>query len=152
MAFEIIEGNHSGLKPLAIEKAIREFTRETGVALYGDPLGFYQQTINNIHAAIYQGMGDFWLCEEDGEVMGYMLGHVTKDIDNQLTYWLTQAWVHPSKRRTPVVKEWWQQIREQAKKYFCRHIVVVSGRGTDAYCRFLGKGWTEYARLLKEDI
>ncbi len=81
-----------------------------------------------------------------------MLGSVTVEVDSQLTYWLSQAWVHPSKRHKPVVKEWWRQIREQAKKYFCKHIVVVSGRGTDAYCRFLGEGWHTYATLLKEDI
>ncbi len=150
MNFRIVKGELPVLKPLAIERAVRSFTEDVDV--HGDVKGFFTQTIGNIFTAVYRGHGDFWLCEEDGEVMGYMLGHVTHEVDNQLTYWLAQAWVHPSKRHTPVVKQWWQQIREQAKKYLCRHIVVVSGRGTEAYCRFLGSGWHEYATLLKEDI
>jgi hypothetical protein len=150
MAFEIVRGQLPELKHLAIERAVRSFVEETDV--HGEPVGFFTQTMNNIHAAVHRGQGDFWLCVEDGEVMGYMLGHVTHDVDNSLTYWLAQCWAHPSKRGTPLVKEWWQQIRTKAKDYFCKHIVVVSGRGTDAYCRFLGTGWHEYARLLKEDI
>ncbi len=149
---EIIKGSlPPTLNHRAIDRAVLEFIKETDV--HGDPMGFFIQTIGSIHAAIYQNSGDFWLAVgEDGEVDSYVLGHVTKEIDNQLTYWLAQAWVNPRKRGSTWVKGNWQKVREKAKAYLCKHIVVVSARGTDAYCRFLGKGYHEYARLLKEDI
>jgi hypothetical protein len=148
---QLMRGSLPTLAPQAIERAIESFVNEVDVK--GDPVGFYTQTMNSVYAAVYRGTGDFWLAvDSDGKVAGYALGHVTTEIDNRLTYWLAQCWVSPSLRGTPLVKQWWQKMREQAKKYFCKHIVVVSGRGTDAYCRFLGEGWHEYAALLKEDI
>jgi hypothetical protein len=152
MEFKLIRnGELPKLAHQAIERAIESFMNDTN--LKDDYVGFFTQTINNVHASVFRNSGDFWLAVDDeGEVMAYCLGHVTTDIDNTLTYWLSQAWVHQSLRGKQQVKAYWQQIREQAKKYFCRHIVVVSGRGTEGYCRWLGQGWTEYARLLKEDI
>lgn len=84
--------------------------------------------------------------------MAYALTHVAKDVDNQLCFWMTQAWVHPKIRGQKVVKEMLQQLREEAKRLLCRHIIIPSSRGVAAYCRFLGKGWKPHVTLLKEDI
>lgn len=141
----------SNLKPGAIERAVKEFLKE--VDIYGEQVGFFNQTIGAIHAAIYQSNGDFWLAVgEDGEVDAYVLGNVMREVDNRLTYWLSQAWAHPRRRQNGWTKACWQQLRQKAKDYLCKHIVVVSGRGEEAYCRWLGKGWHHYASLLKEDI
>ena len=140
------------LKPLAIEDAIYAFISEIDVK--GDPIGFFDQTVGSIAAATYlkQG-GDFWLAHEDGEVIAYALGHVTRDVDNRLTYWLSQAWIRKDRRGLPFAKECWEKMRQQAKNYLCAHIIVVSGRdNNEAYCRFLGTGMKPYATLLKEDI
>lgn len=142
--------NSLPVPPKAIEEAVNAFSFE--VETQGDREGFVTQTMTGIAAAIYQNSGDFWLWIENGEVAGYVLGRLVIDIDNSLTYWLSQAYVAPKHRGTKAVKEAWEKVREQGKQYLCKHIVVVSARGTDAYCRFLGKGYHEYARLLKEDL
>ena len=150
--FEIVKGKlPPNLKHKAIERAVISFIKE--IPVKGEEAGFYAQTIMAIHNAVYGGGADFWLAVgEDGEVDGYMLGHVAKEIDNKLTYWLSQAWANP-RVRGKETKAWWQQIRQKAKDYLCSHIVVVSGRdNNEAYCRFLGTGYSVYATLLKEDI
>jgi ribosomal protein S18 acetylase RimI-like enzyme len=145
--FAITRGNTNiyDLEPL-----VRAFAAETEV--HGDKAGFVTQTMNSVFAALHQNSGDLWLWTEDGKIVGYVLGRVVIDVDNHLTYWLNQAYVAPSHRGLKAVKQHWQAIREQAKNYFCKHIVVVSARNTKPYCRFLGKNWHEYTRLLKEDI
>lgn len=150
MKFEIARGSLP-IPSSSVEKAVESFIKEIDVK--GEKLGFYNQTINAMYAAVYRGNGDLWLgYDENGCLLAYVMGHVTTDIDNRLTYWLGQAWVSPTIRGNSTVKEWWQKIRAQAKEYMCKHIVIVSARNNEAYCRWLGKGWHEYATLLKEDI
>lgn len=148
----LIRGSLPGnLKPGAVERALEAFCLE--LPPKGDKVGFFNQTIASIHSAIYQNQGDFWLAlGEGGEVDAYLLGHVNRDIDNRLTYWLSQAWASPKIRGTYEVKQMWQTIRQKARDYLCAHIVVVSGRdNNEVYCRFLGN-FHIYATLLKEDL
>jgi hypothetical protein len=150
MLAQIVRKELPPLNDLAIERAVKAFTEEVDVK--GNVVGFFKQTMAGIHAAVFEERGDFWLSTENGEVLGYLMGRMAFDVDNELTYWLSQAWIAPQLRRTPIVKQWFEQIRAHAKTSGCKHIIVVSGRGADAYCRFLGKGWHTYATLLKEDI
>jgi hypothetical protein len=154
MDFNIVRGTlPSNLNTGAIERAVEKFIKDSGCYKTADAVGMFNQTLSGIFGCVYKNTGDFWLAvDEDGEVQAYAMGHVSTEVDNQLTYWLSQAWVDKSARGSKTVKGFWQKMRAQALKYFCKHIVVVSGRGTEAYCRFLGKGWHEYARLLKEDL
>jgi hypothetical protein len=136
-----------------IEMGVHDFIDSSHVAEGVDIFGLYQQTLESIAAATYMNQGgEFWLLMVNGEVGGYLLARIVRDVDGKLTYWISQAWVRKDLRRNELVKECWQKVRKRAKECFCAHIVAVSSRGTKAYCRFLGQGWHEYARLLKEDL
>lgn len=146
------------LNPGAIERAVKSFIEDSHIQEGKvDELGMFNQTIESIASAtIFSPNNDsrqFWIITGDNqEVLAYYLAHVSKDIDNKLCYWITQAWAHPSIRGTKMIKEGWGQIRDEAKRLLCKHIVIPSSRNPKAYCRFLGKGWHQYATLLKEDI
>jgi hypothetical protein len=143
------------LQPKAIEDAVWSFvkdsdTKETGA----DLVGLYNQTIENIfnYTNCPDNSRQFWMAEQDGDVMAYTMCHVSRDVDNRLCYWITQAWVHPELRGSKTTKEFYKILTDEAKKLLCSHIVVPSSRGVDAYCRFLGEGWHLYTSLLKKDI
>lgn len=94
-----------------------------------------------------------WLdTNADGKVSGYVLTHLSKDVDNKLCYYMTQAWLHPQFRHTSYAKEAISLLKQHAKSLWCKHIIVVSSRNTKAYLRFLGSKWHVYTTLLKEDI
>lgn len=144
------------LRPRAIEDAVEAFVKDSHTEETGaNPDGLYQQTIETIaHATIFQhdDSRQFWIAVEEGEVMAYAIAHISKDVDNRLCMWLTQAWVHPIIRGSKEVKGWFQLLRSEAKRCMCAHILIPSSRGVEAYCRFLGKGWHQYCTILKEDI
>lgn len=148
--------NEATLYPGAIEQAVRSFVKESHSEESGvDTQGLYQQTIENIAASTtfkLDGSRSFWIAEEDGEVMAYALTHVSKDVDNRLCYWMTQAWVHPILRGSKQVKQMYKQLTDHAKKMLCAHIIIPSSRGVKGYCRFLGEGWKPHVTLLKKDI
>ena len=122
------------------------------IRVSGDKEGFYLQTLETIGNAIFKNLGDFWLIYEGSKACGYAIGSITRDIDNKLTYWGTQAYADPKIRHSPIVKEVWHSIRQYAKEHGCKHFAIISSRSTKAYLRYLGKQWHEYATILKEDI
>lgn len=137
----------------AVEDAVMAFMSENDVQ--GSKRGFFQQTIQAIAAATFlntNGSKDFWVAEEEGEVMGYVLASVNVDIDNSLCYWIHQAWVHKKYRGHLVVKESLKTIKEHAKKLMCSHLIAIGNRKPQAYCRFLGQKTEIYAHLLKMDL
>lgn len=136
-----------------IEDAVKDFIKTSHMPKGVDPIGFYQQTLNGIaNAAVLNGGGDFWLGTCDGKVYAYLLGRITCDIDNRLTYWVNQAWVHKDFRNTPTVKRDWEVVKKRAKDSLCSHMMIVSSRSTKAYLRWLGSAWNVYATTLKEDL
>lgn len=153
LRFEIVKEIASKYSP-QIEDAVRDFMVSSHLGEGVSPEGFLNQTLQAIAGATYlSGAGsEFWLMTEHDKVIAYVLAHITKDIDNSLTYWISQAWVLKDRRGDIAIRMAWQKIRDRAKACFCKHIVVVSSRGSDGYCRWLGEGWHEYARLLKEDL
>lgn len=139
----------------AIEEAVRHFVQDSHTKESGaDEEGLYQQTLEIIaNAIIYNTEArQFWIAYYEGEVMAYVIASVAKDVDNKHTYWITQAWVNKKVRGHKLVKIWYQMLREEAVRLGCKHIVVPSSRGVEAYLRFLGKGWHLYLSLLKEDL
>lgn len=144
------------LKPRAIEEAVEAFVKDSHtLETKADPLGLYNQTIEVIANATIFAHDDskqFWVADEDGQVMAYALCHLSKDVDNQLCFWITQAYVAPKYRRTPYVKQWMEQLRAEAKRLLCKHIIMPSSRNTKAYLRFLGHDSHVYCTLLKQDI
>lgn len=134
-----------------LEAAVRDFIASSHTPEGIDPDGFYYQTLEAIAQATYlNGGGEFWLGTIDGAPVIYILAHVGKDMDSRLTYHVNQAWVRRDYRANPVVKEWWEAVRQRAKDLMCGHLVITSSRNWKAYERFLGHGLKLYATLLKE--
>lgn len=141
------------LNPKAIERAITAFIEQSNSGNV-DKDGYYNQLVENIAAVVlFKTPGRyFWLAEEDGEVAAWALTHISKDVDNKLCYWQTDAWIHPKWRGKKLAKHWNLALEEDARANFCRHILIPSSRGDKAYCRFLGEGWHTYVVLLKKDL
>jgi len=135
-----------------LEHAILNFIDDSGV--HGDPIGFFNQTIQSIaNATTLKGGGDFWLAlDEEGEIAAYALAHVVKDIDNRLTYTVNQGYVAPGYRDGKFTKENFPKIEAQAKKYFCSHITNVVCRNHEPFLRLMGDGWKKYATILIKDL
>lgn len=146
----------SSLNPGAIDRAIANFIRDSHVTeVQLSESGLKQQITDTIASIVVfknNPTAFFWAAEHDGEITAWALTHVSKDVDNSLCYWMTDAWVVPYLRRSPVVKQYLEALRADAKHLMCKHILIPSSRGTKAYCRFLGKEWHPYLSILKEDI
>lgn len=139
----------------AVERAVKAFVEDSHTEeTHSDPKGLYQQTLEGIaQSVLFHVDGrQFWMAEYEGEVMAYAMTHISKDVDNQLCYWMTQAWVHPQIRHHKIVKIWKDQLIAEGKRLMCRHIIVPSSRGMKGYLRFLGKGWHKYVELLKINL
>lgn len=148
--FRVVKSIPDGMSK-QIEAAVIDFIKTSHLPKGIDVGGFYQQTLSAIANSTYLGGGgDFWLGIKDGKVVTYVMAFIGKDIDHRMSYTVTQAWVRKDYRGNPVVKEWWEQIRQRAKDLFCGHLVITSSRNPMAYKRFLGHGMSEYAVLLKE--
>jgi len=147
---QIIKQIPKTLNSKSIERAVLEFIKDSHVI--GNPDGIYQQTLETIANATFLGAGDFWLATNNKEVAGYVIARTVKDIDNRLTYWVSQAWTHKDFRAKPIVKEWWSVIKKHATEHFCKHLVIVSSRNPKAYERWFGTGMKEYAVQMMEDL
>lgn len=138
---------------IPLKMAVCDFYKSCGLDKQINFSGFVEQTFQKIVQATMQGStGDLWLAIADGQLVSYVIANLTTDIDNRLTYWISQAWVRKDYRGNPKVKEWKETLRKRAKELLCSHIVVVSSRKTEPYLRFLGPNWKHYSSILMEDI
>jgi hypothetical protein len=151
--FRVVKVIPEGMAP-QIEEAVKDFIRTSHTPHGVDHQGFYQQTLRAIANASYLNQGgDLWLGIIDGELVTYILAHVGQDIDQKLSYTVSQAWVRDDQRGQRWVKQAWEKVRQRAKDCLCGHFMIISSRGNDAaYCRFLGKGFHYYASMLKEEL
>lgn len=134
-----------------IERLVKLASEE--IDIKGDKLGFYNQTIENIASATFlKRGGDFWLIWDGDKAYGYALCSMSKDVDNQMTYWGLQAYADSSVRGKPVIKNLWKAVEEYAKQHFCKHFIIIASRNKDAYKRYLGPEWHDYAALIKKDL
>ncbi len=140
----------------AIDRAIHKFVSDSRInPAHTNIPGLIQQLTDVIAGIIiFKNLPQniLWLAEKDGEVAAWVICHVSKDVDNSLCYWMTDAWVDKSLRGNKEVKQWYQLLREDAKHFMCKHILIPSSRNTKAYLRFLGHNWHKYLEILKEDI
>lgn len=137
-----------------IEEAVKDFIKSSHMPDGVDFQGFYYQTLQTIaNSSVLGGAGDLWLGVMNGEVVTYIIANVNNDYDGRLNYMVSQAWVRKDQRGQKWVKDAWEQVRTRAKACFCKHFSVISSRGhTEAYCRFLGKGFHKYAEILKSEL
>lgn len=143
------------LNPGEVERAVRSFVEDSHTEESGaSKEGLYQQTLEGIAQTLFfnQDGRQVWMVVHNGEILTYVLTHVSKDVDNQLCYWITQAWVDKRVRGHKIVKIWRDQLRAEAKRLLCKHIIIPSSRNEKAYFRFLGGNFHKYVTLLKEDI
>jgi len=124
---------------------------ESDLSLHMSLQGFSTHTMEQIRSAV-NGNGEFWVCTDGINLLGYLLGGMSKDINNELTYVVRQAWVSTLIRRTPIVKQMLGSILMNAKANFCKHVVLSAARNEKAYLRWLGKGWNRYVTLLRGEL
>lgn len=134
--------------------AVVDFMESSGLPQGIDKQGFFYQTLQAIANSAILGQGrELWLGIKDGELYTYILAGICPDFDGRLAYTVSQAWVRKDQRGQPWVREAWGKVRQRAKDTLCSHFVVHSTKErTDAYCRFLGKGFHKVAEVLKEEL
>jgi hypothetical protein len=149
---ELWKKNPSHLKERAIESAIEKFIEETNLDV--DKTGFFNQTLEKFAKGLLfsDPTIDIWLSDKDGEIDGYVVVHLAKDIDNSLCYWISQAWASKDMRANGFTKECWVRLKKRANELQCKHVVLVSSRNNDAFNRFLGGKFKEYATILTMDL
>lgn len=134
--------------------AVVDFIASSNLPSGIDKQGFYYQTLQAIANSAILGQGrELWLGIKDGELYTYILASISPDFDGRLAYTVHQAWVREDQRGQAWVKDAWEKVRQRAKDTLCHHFVVHSSKErTDAYCRFLGKGFHKVAEILKEEL
>ena len=139
-----------------IDIAIKQFCLDSKIVKTSEFKGAVQQTVENVGAAIYKGGngygGDFWIARDNNTLVAYTLCSLSKDIDNKLTYWVLQSYIHKDYRHTFKTQEWWKAIEDRAKSLFAKHMVLIASRKPEAYIKLLGNEWHIYATLIKKDI
>lgn len=133
-----------------VEGAVREFVKESGTK--GDPDKVFSTTIRTIAGYTVCKTGDFWVAEDDKGLVAYATGYQTIDIDDSLTYYLTQVWVKKEYRNKKMVKEWYSEIKKHAKEMGSKYFIALGNRKPEAYARFLGNNTEVYAYMLKQDL
>lgn len=134
--------------------AVADFIESSNLPTGIDKQGFYYQTLQALANSAILGQGrELWLGINGKELYAYILASIGPDFDGRLAYVVSQAWVRKDQRGQPWVKEAWQKVRQRAKDTLCSHFVIHSTKErTEAYCRFLGKGFHKVAEVLKEEI
>lgn len=157
LTLKIIKELPKSLKPKAIERAVEQFVFESHCE--DDQTGLYNQTLETIAQATFlsqTGASQFWLVEDEaGEVAGYAIGSISKDVDNRLCYFLSQAWIAPAYRDGTLYMDCLKQIEAYARHHFCKHMIILSSREEKPYLRFLNRmdrGWHRYVTLLKKNL
>lgn len=130
---------------------IRRMYRESYADGYLTEKGYIDHTWEQIMAGM-GGNGECWIALQDGKVVGWLLAAYSKEVDNEPTFIIRQAWVDPILRRTGRVKEMLGTILFNAKSNLAKHVLIVSSRNPRAYMRWLGKGWQPVSTILKGDL
>jgi hypothetical protein len=134
-----------------LKAAILAMYKESHVDLYMSEKGFVDGTWTVVMESS-RGNGELWLGVEGDTLFAFGLCGYSKEVDNEPTFVIKQAWADYSIRRTPRVKEIFSTVLAHAKSHFCKHVLIVSSRSTKAYLRWLPKGWRPVSTILKGDL
>jgi hypothetical protein len=134
--------------------AICDFMESSNLPYGIDKQGFFNQTLQAIANSALLGQGrELWLGIKDNTLYTYILAGIGVDFDGRLAYTVSQAWVKEDQRGQPWVKDAWEKVRQRAQDTLCSHFAVHSTKAnTEAYCRFLGKGFHKISEILKEEL
>lgn len=151
--FELVNSIPNGMSQ-QFHDAVIDFMSSSNLPKGIDKNGFYYQTLQAIANSAILGQGrELWLGVNGNELYTYILASIGPDFDGRLSYTVSQAWVKEDQRGKPWVREAWKKVRQRAKDTLCSHFVVHSTKeNTEAYCRFLGKGFHKVSEILKEEL
>lgn len=137
-----------------IADAVADFMASSNLPHGIHEQGFFYQTLQAISTSAILGQGrELWLGILNGTLYTYILASIGPDFDGRLAYTVSQAWVKEDQRGKPWVRKAWEMVRQRAKDTLCSHFVVHSTKkNTEAYCRFLGKGFHKVSEILKEEL
>lgn len=146
---------HTGQMPCAVidslKVAIRSMYVDSHVDFIYTEKGYVDHTWEMITLAC-SGSGELWLATLGQEIVGFLLAAYSKEVDNEPTFVIRQAWVSQKIRRNPAVKQMLGRILSNAKMNFAKHVLIVSSRNPNAYIRWLGKGWKKITTVIKGDL
>lgn len=153
MEFNSIKSLYLESQPFEIHNMVMEFVVDSNAGDV-DKVGFYDQTIENIHTAILCPTEDhkFWLLHNSNRCLGFALTNITTDVDNSKCFYIYLAYVKPEMRGHKYIKHCLNVLREEAKKQECKYIIFPTSRDPKVFKRFLGKNITNYCTLLKEKL
>lgn len=153
MEFKPLKSFYLDFQPFEIHKMVIEFIVDSHVDDI-DKLGYYDQTIENIHQAILCPTDDhkFWVLHEQHKCLGFAATSITTDIDNSKCFYIYLAYVKPEVRGNKYIKHCLNILKEEAKKQGCKYMVFPTIHDPKVFKRFLGKNITNYCTLLKEKL
>lgn len=148
MEIKIYKSLNGEVKPSSIPKAIESFYLDSGIDI--DYKGFIESTLEKFAMATYLNRGDWdlWLAHKNGDVKSYIIASVDKASNNNLCYFIHQAWIDKEYRHNGLSKETWPKLKDRAKQLFCHQMIIYSIRNYEAYKRFLGEDLTPYSEML----
>lgn len=151
--FELVKCIPEGMNQQFAD-AVVDFMESSGLPAGVDKQGFYYQTLQAIANSAILGQGrELWLGVLNDKLYTYVLASICPDFDGRLAYTVSQAWVKEDQRGQAWVREAWKKVRQRAQDTLCSHFVVHSTKNnTEAYCRFLGKGFHKVSEILKEEL
>lgn len=151
--FEIAKSIPEGMNQ-QFSDAVADFIASSNFPYGIDRQGFFYQSLQAMANSVILGQGrELWLGIRGKELYAYILASIAPDFDGRLAYTIHQAWVREDQRGKPWVKEAWQKVRKRAEDLLCSHFCVHSTKeNTNAYCRFLGKGFHKVSEILKEEL
>lgn len=155
LPFQKIHEIPKSLPAAEIDKALEAFVKEDRMMRGVDPKGYLQGLRDSVASIlIFKNSPEsfFWLSEHEGKVVAWAMTQIRKGVDNSLCYWMLDAWIAPQYRGMAIAKQWFAEMKADAKQYGCKHILIPSSRNNAAYIRFLGGGFHQYITVLKEDI
>jgi len=94
---------------------------------------------------------DLWVL---GDVEGYALGRIDRDVDGELVYTVYQMWISPKSRSLKMVRRLGRFFRFYAQKQQLKRFYVVTSRldKIKAYARGLGDRFKAQSVIFVQEV